>query len=76
VPKVDRNTVLQRLAEAEEQVVLGAHNVVRQSEVVAQLERDGYDSSGAQALLIQLEEARALHVAERDRLRKEAQSQS
>jgi hypothetical protein len=76
VPKVDRNTVLQRLAEAEEQVVLGAHNVVRQSEVVAQLERDGYDSSGAQALLIQLEEARALHVAERDRLRKEAQAQS
>jgi hypothetical protein len=73
---MDRNTVLQRLAEAEEQVVLGAHNVVRQSEVVAQLERDGYDTSGAQALLIQLEEARALHVAERDRLRKEAQSQS
>jgi hypothetical protein len=70
----DHETLLQRLAKAEEQVELGAHNVTRQREIVAQLERDGFDTVGARALLIEFEEAQTAYVAERDRLRREVQS--
>jgi hypothetical protein len=71
---VDRETLLQHLAKAEEQVELGAHNVVRQREIVAQLDRDGFDTVGARALLIEFEEAQTSYIAERDRLRRVVQS--
>jgi hypothetical protein len=71
---VNRETLLQHLAKAEKQVELGAHNVVRQREIVAQLERDGFDTLGARALLIEFEEAQMAYAAERDRLRKLVQS--
>jgi len=71
---VNRETLLQRLAKAEEQVELGAHNVVRQREIVAQLERDGFDTVGARALLIEFEEAQTAYIAERDRLQRLVQS--
>ena len=67
---VDREILLQRLAKAEDQVELGAHNVTRQREIVAQLERDGFDTVGARALLIEFEEAQTAYIAERDRLRR------
>ena len=71
---VNRETLQQRLAKAEEQVELGAHNVVRQREIVAQLERDGFDTVGARMLLIEFEEAQTAYIAERDRLRRLVQS--
>jgi hypothetical protein len=71
---MDREAILRRLAEAEERVELGEHNLTRQREIIARLDRDGFDASGARMLLLQFEEAQALHLAERDRLRKEAQS--
>jgi hypothetical protein len=37
---------------------------------VAQLERDGLDTAEPTRLLIELEELQAIHVADRDRLRK------
>jgi Spy/CpxP family protein refolding chaperone len=73
---VDRETLLQRLAKAEDQVELGARNVTRQREIVAQLERDGFDTVGARALLIEFEEAQTAYIAERDRLRREVESLS
>ncbi|HXD14043.1 MAG TPA: hypothetical protein VNU65_07680 [Xanthobacteraceae bacterium] len=72
-PKIDRDLVLQHLARAQEQVELGAQNVVRQREIVAQLERDGFDNSGARTLLLEFEEAQTVYIAARDRLQKEAQ---
>jgi len=71
---VNRETLQQRLAKAEEQVELGAHNVMRQREIVAQLERDGFDTVGARMLLIEFEEAQTAYIAERDRLRRLVQS--
>jgi len=73
---VDRETLLQRLAKAEDQVELGALNVTRQREIVAQLERDGFDTVGARALLIEFEEAQTAYIAARDRLRREVESRS
>ena len=73
---VDYETLGRRLAEAEDQVELGARNVTRQREIVAQLERDGFDTLGARALLIEFEEAQTAYIAERDRLRREVESGS
>jgi hypothetical protein len=74
--EADRDLLLKRLAKAQEQVELGAQNVVRQRGIVAQLERDGFDNSGARALLIEFEEAQAVYLAERDRLQTLTQAQS
>jgi hypothetical protein len=38
---------------------------------VARLERDGHDPSQAMHMLQQFQELQALHIADRDRLRKE-----
>ena len=52
------------LAEAERQVA-------NQRERVAQLEREGRDNTLPTELLAEWEEARAMHIADRDRIRKE-----
>jgi hypothetical protein len=60
-----------RLTRSEAFVVQGNHHVERQRQIVAQLERDGHDSTGARELLGTLEQSLALHIDDRDRLRKE-----
>ena len=59
------------LAQAECHVAEGERNIARQREIVAQLECDGHDADQAARLLRSFEELQALHVADRDRLRKE-----
>jgi hypothetical protein len=48
-------------------------NVANQRKLLASLEADGHTerAAGAQCLLGQFEELQALHIADRDRLRKE-----
>ena len=46
-------------------------HVVRQRELVAELERDGHDTIQATDLLARFEELLQLHVGDRDRLRRE-----
>jgi hypothetical protein len=60
---IDRQQTMEHLALAEEHVALGAKNVARQREIIAELRRDGHDTTAASALLVQFEEAQALHVA-------------
>jgi hypothetical protein len=62
---------MENLALAEEQVALGAKHVARQREIIAELERDGHDTTRACASLTEFEELQAMHVAERDRLLRE-----
>jgi hypothetical protein len=45
--------------------------VDRQREIVAELKRHGHEWRQAMDLLHQFEEKQAMHVADRDRLRKE-----
>jgi hypothetical protein len=66
----------QRLAQTEEIVLLSEHHVVRQEERIATLERDGHDTAQAKRILTTFEEAQALHIATRDRLRHELDAQS
>ena len=60
----------EHLAQAERHVVEGERVIARQRDVVAQLERDGHDSTDAMLLLYQFEEIQYLHVDRRDQLRK------
>ena len=57
------------LAQAECHVAEGERHIARQREIVAELERDGHDSTDAMLLLYQFADIQCLHVADRDRLR-------
>ncbi len=69
----ERARLREDLALAERHVADGERVVARQRAIVAELERDGHDATAAQArqLLAQFEELLALHVGDRDRLRRE-----
>ena len=68
---MDRELLERGLAEAEQCVARAERHLVNQLEFVARLERDGCDPSQAMQLLQHFEELQALHVADRDRLRKQ-----
>jgi hypothetical protein len=68
---MDRVMLEQHLAQAERHVIEGESHVKRQRELVAGLKRDGHDASQAIDLLRQFEQLQEMHVADRDRLRKE-----
>jgi hypothetical protein len=59
------------LALAERHVAEGERLIARQRELVTSLERGGHDLRDAIELLRLFKELEALHVAHRDRLRKE-----
>jgi hypothetical protein len=64
----DKQMILDHLRLAEGHVSLGQENILRQRQIVAELERDGHDPIDAGKLLAQFEELQAMHVADRDRL--------
>jgi hypothetical protein len=63
--------IAEHLAQEERHVTLGEKQVAEQRERVIILGQDGHDTTGAASLLSQFEELQALHVADRDRLRRE-----
>ncbi len=68
---MDRALMEKHLELAEEHVIKGARIVARQRELVQELERDGHNTMKARQTLAQFEELQELHIAERDRLRRE-----
>jgi hypothetical protein len=72
----DRTMLLEHLAQAERHVAEGERDIARQREIIAELERDGRDTTLARALLEQFEEVELLHIEGRDRLRKELEDDS
>ncbi len=67
----DPTLVREHLTQAERHVAEGERHVARQRELVAQLERDGHDTTAARKSLTQFEELQDMHIADRDRLRRE-----
>ncbi len=65
---MDRATLEQMLVQAEQHVALGECHIARQLELIAELERDGHDSTKAKELLAVFLETQALHFGDRDRL--------
>jgi hypothetical protein len=60
-----------KLAAAERHVALCEKNVANQRAVIAELERDGHDTTGAREVLSGQEETRRLYAKDRDRVLKE-----
>lgn len=61
----------EHLAQAERHVVEAERRIARQREIIASLERDGQRPTAARGLLAAFETFLAMHLADRDRLRKE-----
>ena len=59
------------LAEAKAHVEMGSKTLARQRELIAELERDGHDSTQARAMLKQFEEVQAMHITDRERILRE-----
>ncbi len=68
---MERAMIERHLVQAEEHVLLGEKHILRQREILAELDRGGHDTTQAAALLVTLEESQILHVADRDRLKEE-----
>jgi hypothetical protein len=68
---MDRTFWQLSLERVERDVALGRRLIARQTEIVAELERNGSDTQAALDLLAQFEASQALHIAHRDRLRRE-----
>jgi hypothetical protein len=71
---MDRRMIEEHLAQAQRHIAQGNRHVAQQREIVDKLERDGHDASRAWSLLAQFEELLAMHIADRDRLRKELEA--
>jgi hypothetical protein len=68
---MDRKLLEDHLSAAERQLAEVERNVANQRELVSQLERAGHDTDSATRQLEQLVEVLAMHIADRDRVRKE-----
>jgi len=66
----------QNFVKAEQAVAGGDRHITRQKQLIAELERDGHDGEAARALLVQFESTQALHIAHRDRLRRQLERQN
>jgi hypothetical protein len=68
---MDRAMLLEHLATALRNVPDGERHIAQQHEIIASLERDGLDTSAAKDVLLQFEDLQGIHIAHRDRLKKE-----
>lgn len=68
---MDLSLIQVHLALLEEHVAQGERHIARQRDLVDLLSRAGHDTEDARALLHEFEESQAMHLADRDRLRKE-----
>jgi hypothetical protein len=68
---MDRAMLERYLAEAERHVTEGGEHIATQRRIIAELERDSHDTTNARQSLKQFEELQAIHIANRDRLRRE-----
>jgi hypothetical protein len=67
---MDREMILEHLAQARQHVALGAMHIARQIEIIDELKSRGHDATEAQLLLKQFKELQVEHTKHRDRLEK------
>jgi hypothetical protein len=71
---MDRAMLEAHLAQAERHVAEGERHLTRQREIITELKEHGHDWRAAMDLFHRFEEMQALHIADRDRLRREFES--
>jgi hypothetical protein len=62
---MDRDTLLQHLAETERHIAQGEKHVTRQEVIVAELDRDGHRTDEAKALLATMRQTLAVYLESR-----------
>jgi len=70
---MDRQIIMQHLAQAERHAADGEIIAVRQKELIAEIERQGHDAANARASLVLFKDLQRMHSADASRLRREAQ---
>src|SRR5690242_1421289 len=64
--EMDRNQVMEHLAQAERHITEGEYRIRNQLRIIAVLERDGHDSVLARQLLANFKRAQALQIEQRE----------
>lgn len=72
---MDRSILEQHLARAQQHVIEGMDHLVRQEEVLAELERDGHDTAEALKILATLRDTQRQHEQEVQRIAAELKQQ-
>jgi hypothetical protein len=68
---MDKNMMLNHLAQAERHVSEGLMHIARQKQIIVKLMKAGHDTTMARSLLVNFEDVLENHIADRDRLKKE-----
>jgi hypothetical protein len=68
---MDRKLEQRHLQEAERHVAEGREHIEKQRRIIAELERDGHDTSTARELLETLEQSHRIHEEYRDLIKAE-----
>jgi hypothetical protein len=68
---MDRAVLIQHLAKAKQHAARGRQHLVRQEELIAELDRDGHDTTEARKVLATLRDSQALHEQDVARLLRE-----
>jgi hypothetical protein len=68
---MDKTMILDHLALAERHVTEGLGRIARQKQVIINLMDGGHDTTVARSLLATFEDVLEMHIADRDRLKKE-----
>jgi hypothetical protein len=68
---MDMGMIRDHLALAERHVAQGRQHIAHQKQIIANLENGGHDTTEARKLLDTFRDIQKMHLADRDRLRKE-----
>jgi hypothetical protein len=68
---MDKALILDHLALAERHVTEGRRHIAQQKRVILDLMNGGHDTSVARSLLVNFEDVLKMHIADRDRLKRE-----
>jgi len=68
---MDMAMIRDHLAQAERHVARGRQHIASQKQIISDLERGGHDTTVAWKLLDTFRDIQDMHLADRDRLRKE-----
>jgi hypothetical protein len=71
---MDRVRIEEHLNQAEQHITLGMMHISRPQQIIAELQRDGHDTTDAEALLATLEETQRLHLSGRETILDELRS--
>jgi hypothetical protein len=68
---MNRKTLIQHLALAQDHVEAGPRHIAKQQEIFKRLEKGGHDATGAKRLLAQFDQVQVTRIIDCNRLTKE-----